>query len=407
MIALNKNQDLRLQCGISLSIVGVVFGMYLNYFIPIIHWSPIIMIVSIILICKPSNIYFLRFDRIPLILKGVIGFQIIMLLYGFISNGGTMTNQYMFFHFYVIALCISYSFASSKLLLDKLPTCLFFLSFITSVLGAFLSYKELVVGMEVWQMKQENENYALEPFTVAIGALINLFCAYVMSKSSKLMKILFVIAVVLDIYILFDTGKRTPIFIAIVGTLFFLWKKKWFSLANFKKTLVYIPLFLLGFTIAYFSIGEFQIQVANFTENFYKGVLNLFGNTTVSDSTGSAVQRWEARNFMYDYIDNHFSFIEYIFGAGYLIRSLDAPLLEAYLDMGILGFIGYISIVIFYPLKQMLRDQMDDKLLLALMISLYPIFSCINSGNPYQYNKYTAVCMIAYMIYYNKRNKII
>lgn len=43
-------------------------------------------------------------------------------------------------------------------------------------------------------------------------------------------------------------------------------------------------------------------------------------------------------------------------------------------------------------------------MILALMLSIHCIVSCMNSGNPYMSMKYTAFCLVAFLIkYYSRR----
>ena len=45
--------------------------------------------------------------------------------------------------------------------------------------------------------------------------------------------------------------------------------------------------------------------------------------------------RYESREWAFDYIEN-FNFFEFPFGAGYMTRWLDIPILQSFLDMGII-----------------------------------------------------------------------
>lgn len=383
--------------GISLSIAGVPLGMYLNWFFPFVEWSPIIMFVSVVLIFNWGNLFRFRFPSMSPVLKIVIGFQLLMLLYGLIDERGTMTTQYLSFHLFVIAICFAYALQNRFLELSKVTKYIFGLSSILSILGGFLCFQGFVVGDDVWKAKQYTDDYALEPFTVASGVLINFFSAMVITKKNRLENILVFMFFILDIYVLFKCGKRTPIFVASIGTILYLYKRGMLSLHNFKTFLKYIPILCLCFVFAYLKNEEFNTLVNDFIENFYKGILVLFGNTNVSDASGSASARVEARDFMFNYINLEFSFPNYLFGGGYMVRWLDAPILQSYLDMGILGFILYSYLIVYVPIKYMKYKTLNNLQLFALLNTLYPLLSMLNSGHPYMYNKYTGICLLAFV----------
>jgi hypothetical protein len=87
-----------------------------------------------------------------------------------------MTGQYASFHFYVVSLCIALSTNKRDLYYNNLIISIFIISALCVILGAVFLWQGLVVGEDVWELKQEIEYYALEPFTVASGAVTNLIC---------------------------------------------------------------------------------------------------------------------------------------------------------------------------------------------------------------------------------------
>ncbi|MDD5829554.1 MAG: hypothetical protein PUD10_10435 [Lachnospira sp.] len=392
--------NIKLNIGLSLVLTGVPYGMYLNWLYPSWPWSPVFMIISIILLFDFKSIN--RWSM-PRILKVIIFFQLLMITYGVFSGNEGMSSKYLSFHLYIISLCFCLKTCIGKDY-DNFSHVLFFCSIPLSILGAVLMQLGMVVGETAWMLKQEDEDYSIEPFTVATGVLINLFSALVMEKKNRYYKILFFILLIIDLYVLFGTTKRTPVFVAIMGTFLYLYKTHAFTL-NRNAIMGNILLCFFVLFIVYLQIPAVQEMVDGFFDNFTKGVLVLFGDTSVSDATGSAEARVRSREFAFQYIDNNFALEDYIIGAGYMTRWLDAPLLQSYLDMGIFGFFLYLYIVIIYPLNTIRIKEPDKALLIAIMVSLYPILSCLNSGNPYQYIKYTAVCLIAYFSVSNYRFK--
>ena len=387
--------------GMALSLIGVPLGMYLNWFYPIFKWSPIIMLICIILVVNWGNLLKFNFPSLRPILKFIIAFQFLMILYGLLDIKGAMTTQYLSFHLFIICLCIGYCSQGRNLNLSNLPKIVFYMSMILTLLGAILCSQGLVVGDDVWQAKQYTDDYALEAFTVSAGALTNYFAAISMQKG-KISKILSILFIIMDIYILFACTKRTPIFVCLVGTFVYFYKTNMFSYRNLSKLMKLVPICFICFIYAYVSFSNFADTVDSFVANFYNGVLVLFGDTHASDESGSAVARVEAREFMYNYINLKFSFINYLFGGGYMVKWLDAPILEAYLDMGIGGFLSYFFLIVLLPIKYIFKSvrniKQNSTWIFALLMTLYPMLSMLNSGNPYQYLKYTNICLLVFVV---------
>lgn len=400
-MTLDKVHNLRYQLGITLSVVGVTFGMYFNWLFPNIKWSPVIMAISaMLLIGKDFFRLRFKFDKVLLMM---ILYQILMLTYGFLDTKEKMTSQYMSFHIYVIVLCLLYSSMNKNISLNELSKTVFYTSLWSSCLGAYYCSIGYVVGEQAWQQKQEMDVYALEPFTIASGALMNYFSALLMDKRKKSSFLFIAIGIILDVYILFTCEKRTPIFVGLLGTFIFFYKQGTLNSKAFIKLLKYLPILFIVTIFSYSYFDSFQLKVDSFAENFYYGVLNLLGDNSVSDATGSAMERVASRNAALNYMTLNFTFFNFLFGAGYLFKWLDAPLLEAYIDMGVLGFLGYFYLVIWFPFKSVFIKNLNNVQMLAILFTIYSMVSCMNSGLPYMWNKYVAVCLLAYVL----KNKLV
>lgn len=152
--------------------------------------------------------------------------------------------------------------------------------------------------------------------------------------------------------------------------------------------------------------NEFYQEFNKFSTNVLNGVQNILGNSKVSDSSGSAIVRYEYRTYALNFIKNQFNIINYIYGNGYMEKwkQIDNPILQSYLDMGIIGLVGYIGLVIMYPLKKLLFYKLNSYQLFFLFCSLYNVFSSISSGNPYFYQKYTPICLLIFSISLTTKN---
>lgn len=408
---LKRKSDLTLvhSLGISLVSLGVPLGMYGNYLFPIVKWSPLFMALSLLLIISYKNLINFKFPLFNKYFAIIIGFQAFMLFYGILSEN--LTGQYLSFHLYIITLCISLSTLNTEMLKNyrQIILFIFYISGALAVLGSYYMFKGLVVGETAWEMKQGNADYALEPFTVAgvsVSNLLALLCIK-FDKYKKINIILAVLFLTFDFYLLFSSTKRTPIFVCIICFLTWSYMKGYIHPHNVYFAIKWFVILLFVSVFTYITIPWLKDSVDNFATNFYYGVLNLFGNTEVMDKTGSAMARVESREWAYNFIDNYFTLPNYIFGAGYMTRWLDNPILQSYLDMGVLGFIGYFYLIVIFPSYFIIRKFTKSNIYIwATLLCIYNIVSIINSGNPYIFGKYTSLCILAFVIGLLRKNNI-
>lgn len=381
--------------GIALTIVGVPLGMYFNYLIPLIKWSPIFMLASFFFIISFKNLFLGRFPSFNKLFVIIGLFQLLMLFYGFLSD--SLTQQYLSFHLYIITLLIAFATNEVHISYKNVILTTFYVSAICSFLGAIFTWRGLITGEQAWLLKQENDEYALESFTVAAGAITNFISALCLGAKTFRMKYLVWFLVALDMYIIFMSSKRTPVFVTLIILIIYFYKT---GTVSSRILIRYFKIFFLVFVLMlffYMNNETFQIKIDNFFYNFYNGVLNILGNTNVKDSTGSAIVRYNSREWAFNHIENNFSFFNYILGAGYMTKWIDNPILQSYLDMGIIGLLMYIWLVIIFPIKSFFK-VVNILSLFAVLLTVYNIMSSISSGNPYAYIKHVPVVLLAFIL---------
>lgn len=380
--------------GIALTATGIPIGMYLNQFLPIVKWAPVIFSMSIILIINWKNVFKFKFPSKNKIFNWIILFQIVMLIYGL--NSGTMTTQNLSFHLYICALCFALMTLSANNINDKLPVYIYLMSLPCIILGVLVCQLHWVSGEEAWRLREYSENFVIEPFAVANGAITNIFAACCVFRKNIIFKMFCLISIIAGFYILFESDKRTPVVVALIGILYFMYCKRMMSVNIVSKNMIYIFILIIIFIIGYLTIPYLTYKVDTMFENIISGIANILGDTSVSDSRGSGIMRYERRLKVYDYINTHFTPINYVMGGGYFIMWVDNPLLEAYLDMGILGGFLYFLIILYYPFKIIKRKINNDSIILFGCTALYAMLSVFNSGTPYMAIKYIPVCFLAF-----------
>ena len=386
--------------GISLAISGIPYGMYLNTIYPVIKWTPIVMILSVLLTINWRNLLAFKFPNSNRMVRFLISFHLFMIVYYLFGYDDSF--QWLSFHLFIVAFCYSIMSLPKSFNFSDVPEAVFIITIPLVLFGLFVCFNNLVVGEEAYYLRQSDTGFVIEPFTVACGALYNMFAGLCILDKNKIFKLVVIITTIMGIYILFSCIKRTPIFVYIIGLGLFLLKSKQLFNVNKRLFIKYTIVSITIFVVLYLSNEYVSANVNDFINNMITGVRNLLGDTSVSDDTGSAIERANNRATAYNHIDQHWTSVNYIFGNGYFMYWLDSPFLQSYFDMGLIGFICYIYTVVVYPFKIFRYKYVDTKVLYALLLCVYGIVSIFSAGHPYQSEHYVCVILLAVFVNNNK-----
>lgn len=399
LINLYANQ-LRLkstELGIGLALIGVPLGMYLNYFFSVNFISELIMFLCILFIPEKRIIYSLKVMKLGWVINLILVLNIMYLFYSIYSG----IYDYIPMHLFILFFIFSFYFSDmNNFDLNYLIKVLFLFSSICTLMGAYFIFSGKVVGDEAWEIRQNNENFALEVFTISYGAVINLTTSLYLLISKKNKKYLMFLLILLDLYIIVFGGKRSPLLC--VGVIFLIWFNYFKYIVKLKDVLFLIFLFFLIFIFLNFN-DFFSSQLISVLESLYLGFLVLLGFEGVYDQTGSATFRVGLRDFAFNLINSDFELKNYIFGYGYMTQWLDNPVLQSFLDMGLMGFSLYIFVVIFYPIFKYINFIKNSEVTLFFTYCLYAILTSFNSGHQYMSIKYIPVIILIYVIFSIKK----
>lgn len=399
------NQSFRFFLGISICLIGVPLGMYLSYFFPGVKWSHLNMLLSILLISNWKNIFALRFPIRSRIIAFVGVFQVLMLLYGIFSADKFIFDKYCIFQFFVLGLCVAYSSNSCSISFNKLPNYIFGLSFGVNICGAYLCSLGLVSGEEAFLMKLYDDNYVIDPITVSLGAAINVISGIFLDKNKTLLRVLFYIAICLAIYTFITTFKRTLILFCMFAFFIYLYKNAKLNMHVVIKTFKILLIAILLFFILSLFDDEIGEKISEVCLHFYNGVLTLFGKKTTYDVNSSAVARVVQRDMAFLDFELNAKPINYILGMGYIKYYIDAPIIESYLDMGILGLVGYFTIAVLFPLRCFLSMKTNKGyFLLPLVLGFETMLEMFSAGNPYGYTQYVYIVLLGVTLEIFKKN---
>lgn len=374
-----------------LALCGVPLAMLLNFVVPVFSWSPVIMASSAILLFDGFNKQHKSVNK-P-ILKVIILFQLLMVLYWLINPAHDF--KMLAFHLFVICFYFVIRGNGNALYCNYL-SALFLYSGFLSIVFAILEYLGFF-SYDYWVLMGASDasEKTLEFFTANIAAYTNLVtCNVLLSKRNKWgLKLFYLGMCIVDMYVIMYSGKRSYFVASLFVISYFLFKTK-----AYKK---YLPLIVGAFIFAMIAIPEVRDSFVGLIERTFSGFTDVYGGKKVAydENSSSAIRAYNLGLTLKAF--NNFSFLELIFGRGYLAFYIDNPLLESYMDMGFLGFIFYSLIVVIYPIVRLVKNRIQNNYsTLTLLLLFFNTTICFTNNNPYVYYVYTPAILLA--IYSNR-----
>lgn len=394
----NRLKEDKFSIGAALTITGVPLGMYLDFFFRIpLGWTVLFMALSLLLLIDWDRVIGRKFVISSPIFSMIFLLQIIMLSYGIVSD--RMSFQLFSYHLYVLGLLLAYLSIGSFERLNRVVQWTFITSIPSVLFGVICCITGLAVGEGVYLYKQTfgDEAYNLDTLTISYGILNAFFSMLCMPESAKKSKILYITTIIFGSYVLLECSKRTPILILMIGLIVFCYNKGYrltISPQNVKRFFVFLSVLMAS----YFFVDFVHERVDTFFLSLYEGLRGLLvSDTRPEDVPLSVYERILTRDWAINYILNDFKWYNYILGGGYFLEWIDYPILQAYLDLGILGTVLYVIIVAFFPLRVLFSKIEDNGVLFMSLLTLYPMFSIISSGTPYHPKNYACVLLLAMM----------
>lgn len=363
-----------------LIIVGAALGMYLNFYFGNIGWNNILMICAVLILPNWKNISNFRLPFVNRTFKIILIFQVICITYMII--GGNIDGTFLIYMLFTILMVVGImSQNKCDMPMNKVAwyswlfgwICLLFCCFCLASGAYFTEYARLHDGSGYQSI--------LIDLTMAGNLYTFIVCCLYYLKGSKRETILSVIGIILALILIVILGKRTPLLISFIAIFYYLFRFHPISRKVSKKTIIFSGLVIL-IIISLFQIPGLGIAFKLVIERSVNGIIDMIHGTS---STGAAaVERYRLRDWAFDYINNDFTPINYIFGAGYMTKWLDAPLIQAYLDMGIIGIVVYFYYVIVKPIRLTVSKWSKYRIVYwGCALNFYNIFSALNSGVPY------------------------
>jgi len=404
----DRLQEDKTSIGAALTITGIPLGMYLDFFMKIwINWTILFMALSLFLLFDRRNIFRKEVELYSPVLSWIFAFQILMITYGMMSEN--MTFQFLSYHLYILGLLFAYLSITDFKKIDRIAQWIFITSIPSVLFGVLCCLIGIAdgAGAELYKQTFGEDAYNLDTLTISSAALNAFFSIICFPTYDKRWKWWFICTIIFGGYVLLACGKRTPILILLIGIMVFSYIKG-YRLNLSPKNIRRILAALCVLVASYFCVDFVHERVDSFAISLYEGLRGLFvSDIRPSDIPLSVYERLQTRDWAIDYIMNDFKWYNYIFGGGYFLKWIDYPVLQAYLDLGILGTVLFLLIVVFYPMRLILAKINDNSVILVALLALYPMFSIISSGTPYHPNNYVVVLLLAvsYQRYYSSCNE--
>lgn len=190
-------------------------------------------------------------------------------------------------------------------------------------------------------------------------------------------------------------GKRGSL-IAIGGVLlaYFLYhfKSTWIR----KKTLYRIICSFLVLALCIYILMKIMPDAFNvameYVYSIWRGVKNLLHIGNEVDVSTSI--RNEIREEIFFLLRSDTSFMQWIFGRGYHFKYLDFPILQSFVDLGIIGGLAYCYIQLIIPISYIFKRNVNCAFRIIQYYTIFLLFNIFYAGIPYGYGKFISIILL-------------
>lgn len=197
--------------------------------------------------------------------------------------------------------------------------------------------------------------------------------------------------------------KRTPLLIATLVIFYYLRRLGYLSMTP-KKVFGILMVILIA-VIYVLNNNEVKEAVESIVEYTYEGISNLItGNHTGHGLTNSTDMRIDNRDQALNMIAQ-FDILEYMLGKGFMTFWFDMPLLQSYLDMGVIGFLLFFSYTVILPFYAVFsKNKKNDLVLFCGMLAVPSAICSLTSGHPYFHSIWMHISLLCFVLNANYEN---
>lgn len=346
-MALKKNFPLRVEIGVVLMMIGVQFGTALRNMVPSIpNISNIIMMASVMLVCNYSNLVKSKFPCFDKRYIYLLLFECVVLLYSCIEVDDPVGNgiKYRIMSLFLILSVFVLSSNKKKLKFRYLYIILFYSSgFIATIVAyqATKGFTGLYLENVFYNALEDTSGMAEggDKITMGRALLLCFLSAFFYKPRYKFENILRIVFLVFPFIGLFMFNSRSPLMVIFICLLLHLWKMIKNKEVKISKILQGTAIVVVMMLIAYMSLDYVAERINSMFESVKIGVLTLVGITQQGEDVSTATRTGLIDSIVKPSLENG-NILNYICGFGYY-HYLDIPILQAFFDFGIFGFLYF------------------------------------------------------------------
>ena len=368
----------REQLGVTLLIFGLTFGWILSALLSVENngITRVIIFASILPFIKNLR-YILKKDIKPILLFLLL-YQLIIITLA-IDKGKVDDYIYHFYLFIVITFLI---FSDSN------EAEIFSRNRYYYLIGIFINFMLFVENISRNQLYNRKgigytNNYPVIAFSILAFLFYSLF--FYNYKSRLIYIVMNVVLIVVVLINVLSAVSRTAIlgFILVIVIYFFKTAK---NKERWKKKFIFFMIVVIVMII--FNVPELRNAFNSVEDIFTRGIKSFIGLDLNYKAEVSALTRRNLRIEAFKKIQTEMNFKELLFGFGYKDKYLDFPVLQIFMDLGIVGSIPYYIIYIIYPILKIIRKREYTFLDYIFIMNL---LNFISVGQPYVFIKLVPV----------------
>lgn len=405
MLRINITQTKRLmsEMGIGMSLISIPLGMIVKIILGNMLFGNLLMAVGLILMFPYHRIK----EGIKLnLLTGVILFIILAFIYYFLSD----FDEPVYLIYIGVSLIFSMGISLSKYEVDFSfdKTILFIWLFsLVTVLGGLYCFASgtLTIFSGMFDFNEEGDAIydGLTMGSVCITQMISSFYFISKKEISSTKRICLFLLIIIDFVVTIMAFKRTPLLIATLVIFYYLRRLGYLSMTP-KKVFGILMVILIA-VIYVLNNNEVKEAVESIVEYTYEGISNLItGNHTGHGLTNSTDMRIDNRDQALNMIAQ-FDILEYMLGKGFMTFWFDMPLLQSYLDMGVIGFLLFFSYTVILPFYAVFsKNKKNDLVLFCGMLAVPSAICSLTSGHPYFHSIWMHISLLCFVLNANYEN---
>lgn len=385
--------------GLALVICSIPISMYVKVFFGFMNLNTYLILLGLVLLFPYRNVGNKSLSQMMIF---CIMFSVIAIIYMYLGNYEDSMHYVYNTLVIIIGLSLGLSWYETDFKIGDAIKIIWIISAFCSIITLYVLQTGMFGMYAIDNSAARNENDVLifDLLTAAGCCRTNLLASlYILSKEALKKKtlLLIILFIILDFYLVLFTQKRTPLIVA-VFILFFFILKGGISLSSENKNIIryFVAAAFVGVILLFMSNTTSE-YIANMIDGIYYGVYDMINGTDSTEAANSATIRYMARQDAWSTISG-FSLFEYVFGKGYMTQWIDAPILQSYLDMGIMGLVFFGFFILYLPFKVLFLEKYHTpELLWAALNASYGMIACFNSGHPYGHARWIPICILIYV----------